>query len=199
MPVGAVGALCLRRGLQRRWIVGIATGIGAAAADGMLAGAAVYGISFIIGYILDNEALFRFGGGVFLLMLGIYMIICRNTVATSAEKNAANHREHAGRITGAVATGFFLTIINPATLFAFIGVFAAFDLVDETDHPEGAEMIVSGVIMGSLLWWITLTTGSCMMRRRLPANILGIINGVLGIVVGGLGGFSLLSVLPVIF
>ncbi len=199
MPVGAVGALCLRRGLQRRWIVGIATGIGAAAADGMLAGAAVYGISLIIGYILDNEALFRFGGGVFLLMLGIYMIMRRNTVATSAEKNADNRREHPGHITGAVATGFVLTIINPATLFAFIGVFAAFGLVDETDHPEGAEMIVSGVIMGSLLWWITLTTGSCMMRRRLPANILGIINGVLGIVVGGLGGFSLLSVLPVIF
>jgi putative LysE/RhtB family amino acid efflux pump len=197
IPVGAVGALCLRRGLQRRWVVGIATGFGAAVADGVLAGAAVYGISFIIGYLLENQVLFRLGGGLFLLALGIHMSLQRNAVASSAEESAVRHREHARHITGAVATGFALTIINPATLLAFIGVFAALGLVDETDHALAAEMIVGGVVMGSMMWWITLTLGSCVMRDRIPANILGTINGVLGVLVAGLGGLSLLSLLRI--
>jgi putative LysE/RhtB family amino acid efflux pump len=198
IPVGAVGALCLRRGLQRRWVAGVATGAGAAIADGVLAGAAVYGISFIIGHLLDNQVLLRLAGGLFLLALGIHMSLQRNAVASSAEKSATRHREHARHITGAAVTGFALTIINPATLLAFIGVFAAIGLVDETDHPLAAEMIIGGVVIGSLMWWITLTLGSCVMRERIPANILGIINGVLGVMVAGLGGLSLLSLLRMV-
>ena len=198
IPVGAVGALCLRRGMQRRWVAGVATGAGAAIADGVLAGAAVYGISFIIGHLLDNQVLLRLAGGLFLLALGIHMSLQRNAVASSAEKSATRHREHARHITGAAVTGFALTIINPATLLAFIGVFAAIGLVDETDHPLAAEMIIGGVVIGSLMWWITLTLGSCVMRERIPANILGIINGVLGVMVAGLGGLSLLSLLRMV-
>lgn len=195
IPVGAVGALCLRQGLQRRWRIGIATGTGAAVADGVLAGAAIYGISFIIGYLLDNEVAFRLGGGVFLLALGIHMIRQRNAVACSAENRARRHRDHAGHITGALATGFALTIINPATLLAFIGVFAALDLVDETDHPLAAEMIIVGVILGSQMWWIMLTLGASVMRERISPNFLGTVNGVLGALVAGLGGISIVSLL----
>ena len=195
MPVGAVGALCLRRGLQHRRVVGIATGIGAAVADGVLAGAAVYGISLITGYLLDNEVLFRLGGGLFLLAFGIHMSWQRNAVAWSAEKSAIKHRENARHITGAVATGFVLTIINPATLLAFIGVFAALDLVDETDHHSAAEMIVLGVIMGSLLWWVTLTMASSAMRQRVSFDILRTINGTLGAMIAVLGALSLIPLL----
>lgn len=195
IPVGAVGALCLRRGLQHRWVVGIATGAGAAVADGILAGAAVYGIFFFINYLLDHEKVFTLAGGLLLLALGISMILKRNVVACSADTRANEHRDHAGHITGAVVTGFALTIINPATLLAFLAVFAALGLVDESDDPHGAEVIIAGVILGSLMWWIMLTLGSCLMRERLPQNILGTINGVLGVVVAGLGGISLLSFL----
>ncbi|MGZ8409721.1 MAG: LysE family transporter [Hyphomicrobium sp.] len=195
MPVGAVGALCLRRGLQHRWVVGVATGIGAAVADGVLAGTAIYGISLITGYLLDNEVLFRLGGGLFLLALGVHMSRQREAVACSAEKAAIKHRDEARHITGAVATGFVLTIINPATLLAFIGIFAALGLVDEKDHRLAAEMIVVGVAMGSLLWWITLTIASVAMRKRIPFDILRTINGVLGVTVAALGALSLLSLL----
>lgn len=195
IPIGAVGALCLRRGLQHRWVVAIATGIGAAIGDGVLAGAAVYGISLVTGYLLDNEVLFRLGGGLFLLAFGIHMSWQRNAAAFAAEKSALSHREKARHITGALATGFILTIINPATLLAFIGAFAVLDLADEADHHSAAQMIVAGVIMGSLLWWITLTLVSFVMRQRVSFDILRIINGVLGATVAALGALSLLSLL----
>jgi threonine/homoserine/homoserine lactone efflux protein len=119
----------------------------------------------------------------------------RDAAACSAEKSAIKHREGARHITGAVATGFALTIVNPATLLAFIGIFAALDLVDETDHRLAAEMIVVGVVMGSLLWWITLTIASFAMRRRIPFSILRTINGVLWVTVAALGALSLVSLL----
>jgi threonine/homoserine/homoserine lactone efflux protein len=198
IPIGAVGALCLRRGLQHRWAVGIATGIGAAIGDGILAGGAVYGISLITGYLLDNEVLFRLGGGLFLLALGIHMSWQRNAAAFTAERSAIKHRDKARHITGAVVTGFVLTIINPATLLAFIGVFAALDLVDETDHHSAAEMIVAGVVMGSLLWWIILTLASSAMRQQVSFDILRIINGALGVTLAALGALSLLSLLGMV-
>lgn len=198
IPVGAVGALCLRQGLQHRWLVAVATGIGAAVADGMLAGVAVYGISLITGYLLDNEALFRLGGGLFLLALGVHMSRQRDAVACSAEKAAIKHRDGARHITGAVAAGFVLTIVNPATLLAFIGIFAALDLVDEADRRLAVEMIVAGVAMGSLLWWITLTIASSAMQRRIPFHILRTIHGVLGLAVAALGALSLISLLSIV-
>ena len=53
MPIGAIGAMCLRRALQGRWVVGLLSGTGAAIADMALAMAAMFGLSLLTHYILE--------------------------------------------------------------------------------------------------------------------------------------------------
>jgi threonine/homoserine/homoserine lactone efflux protein len=195
MPVGAIGAMCMRHGLQGRWGVGMVTGIGAAAADGILAGAAMFGLSLVTGYLMDNQGPVRLIGGLFLLYLGIHMIRNRKPPKerpSDAAAMAALERLHT--FSKALGTGFVLTIINPATLLGFAGVFAGLGLLAEQPFDEMTNfLIVGGAFLGSLLWWATLTGGSLAARERMSTRVIKIINTVLGAVVVVFGVAALVS------
>lgn len=199
VPIGVIGAMCLRRAFQGRWMVALVTGFGAAIGDAILATAAMFGLSLIIQYVLDHQAPLRLVGGVFLIYLGVRMIQRRHPklpVPTAAPAPTI----HVVRTSlAAFATGFGLTIVNPATLLAFAGVFAGLGFFAE--RPEGILAqwaAVVGVLTGSMLWWLTLTGAACAVRHRMPTGIIAGINTVLGTIVIGFGVASLLSLVGVI-
>jgi len=70
-PVGPVGALCVRRTLARGIVAGYATGLGAAIADTLYGVIAAYGLTFIAGFLLDNQFWFRLIGGLVLCVLAV--------------------------------------------------------------------------------------------------------------------------------
>ncbi len=195
MPVGAIGAMCMRYGLQGRWGAGMVTGIGAAAADGLLAGAAMFGLSLVTGYLMDNQGPVRLIGGLFLLYLGIYMIRNRKPRKerrTDAAALASLQRLHT--FSKAMVTGFVLTIINPATLLGFAGVFAGLGLLAEKPFDNLTNfLIVGGAFLGSTLWWATLTGGSLAARERMSDGVVRKINAVLGALVVVFGVVALVS------
>jgi threonine/homoserine/homoserine lactone efflux protein len=195
MPVGAIGAMCMRYGLQGRWGVGMVTGVGAAAADGILAGAAMFGLSLATQYLLNNQGPVRLIGGLFLLYLGIYMIRNRRPPKerpADAAAVASLQRLHA--FSKAIATGFVLTIINPATLLGFAGVFAGLGLLAEQPFDDRTNfLIVGGAFLGSTMWWATLTGGSMAARERMSDKVIKIINTVLGALVVAFGVAALVS------
>jgi threonine/homoserine/homoserine lactone efflux protein len=58
---------------------------------------------------------------------------------------------------------FALTLANPATIFSFIAVFGAMAGRLETASPL---TMISGVLVGSALWWLLLTTLVSRFRER---------------------------------
>jgi len=54
-------------------------------------------------------------------------------------------------------------------------------------------LIVAGVLVGSMLWWITLTVVASAVRRYAPLRIVAIVNTVLGLIVLVIGVAALLS------
>lgn len=195
MPIGAIGALCMRRGLQGRWGLGLVTGIGAAVADAILAAGALFGLSLVTNYLLDNQGPARLIGGLFLLYLGIHMIRNRKP-ESSSENNGATDAplERLREFTGALSTGFALTIVNPATLLGFVGVFAGLGLVGERPLDDLTNfLIVGGAFVGSCLWWLTLTWGSVAARELMSRKVIKIINTVLGVIVLVFGVVALIS------
>jgi putative LysE/RhtB family amino acid efflux pump len=192
LPVGAIGAMCLRRAFHGRWISGLVTGAGAALADSVLAGAAVFGLSLITRHLLEKSALLRLGGGVFLIVLGIHMVRSRHARPAADLAGSETDGLSVREILADLATGFALTMINPATFLAFVGVFAGLGLF--ADQPatlltEG--LVLAGVFSGSMLWWATLTGGSAALRHHLPHGFIAGINGVLGIALVVFGVVSL--------
>lgn len=194
VPIGAIGAMCLRRALQGRWVIGLTTGFAAAVADALLATAAMLGLTLLTHYLLENQKPVLLVGGVFLIFIGIRMMLKRRpkirTEAPSVERELRRWRAW----TGALTTGFVLTIINPATLLAFVGVFAGLGLFQEEPNTLLQDWIVIvGVFCGSMLWWITLTVTAFLVRVHLSLEWIVVFNVLLGLMVMGFGVASLLS------
>lgn len=199
VPIGAIGAMCLRRGLQGRWIISLLTGFGAAMADMLLAAAAMFGLSLVTHYLNENEQWLKLVGGGVLVYVGFRMISKRRITLTDNPRPQPLELRHWRIWLRSFSTGFGLTIINPATFLAFIGLFAGLGLLP--DKPNGLLthwVVITGVFTGSMLWWCALTAMAIAVRHKLPLGILTGINVVLGALVMGLGMFSLVSYLDTV-
>lgn len=198
VPIGAIGAICIRHALSGHWSLGMLTGLGTAVADAALAAAAVFGLTLITA--IEDQAIWRLIGGVFLVYLGFQMMRKRQAVVVGAKDPVGKPGGRWRQITGALGTGFGLTIINPATLIAFAGVFASLGLFADPYRDFLANWsIIVGSFCGSMVWWTVLTTGVASMRQHLPMRTIAMINAVVGLLILGLGGFSIFSAVERLF
>src|SRR5512143_2952382 len=101
-PVGPIGVLCIRRTLANGRAAGLATGLGAATADGMYGCVAGFGLTFISGILIDQQMWLRLFGGLFLCYLGI-----RTLLSKPAEQEA---RVGGTGLLGSYASTFLLTV-----------------------------------------------------------------------------------------
>jgi threonine/homoserine/homoserine lactone efflux protein len=179
-------------------VAGLITGLGAAIADTVLATAAMFSLSLLTHYILDNRRPVLLIGGLFLIFIGFRMIMKRHPKLDAEEPTVNNQLRRWRAWPAALATGFTLTIINPATLIAFVGAFAGLGLFHE--QPQNllrGWIVIVGAFTGSTLWWATLTGTVLAVRRHLSLNFIVVLNVILGLLVAGFGLASLLSVFGV--
>ena len=123
-PVGPIGLLCIRRSLMDGRAAGLATGLGAATADG------TYGLMVAAGFaatgvLVSYAQPLALGGGLLVAVLGARSL--RGYFAARgrpAPEAAGAGRPYRG-VAAAWATTFFLTLSNPMTILAFIGMVAA--------------------------------------------------------------------------
>lgn len=79
------------------------------------------------------------------------------------------------------------------TILSFAAVFAGLGLVGPTTGYGSAATLVTGVFLGSALWWFTLSSAVGALRTRISPAGLQWINRVAGLVIIGFGLFGLLS------
>lgn len=176
-PVGPIGVLCIKRSLADGPIAGLVTGLGAATADACYGAVAAFGLTFISEFLLHQQVVIQMLGIVFLGYLG---------VTTFREKPATEAR---GTITGRglmldyVGT-VFLTLTNPTTIVSFIAIFAGVGITTSATYA-GAMALVSGVFLGSALWWVILSNGVGLLRSRIDHRVLGWVNKLSGTVIIG--------------
>ncbi len=168
-PVGPIGLLCIRRTITGGWRLGFATGMGAATAD------MVYGLVAAAGLTAVSEALvgarqpLQFAGGVALIWLALTLM----RAEAPRERVSANSTG----LAAAYATTFLLTLANPATILSFAAVMAGLGAMSATGKTA---VLVTGVFVGSALWWLALSTAVSLVRHRLPETVLVWINRASG-------------------
>lgn len=181
-PVGPIGVLCIQRTLAHGRMSGLATGLGAATADGMYGAIAAFGLAVISNALVGQQFWFRLIGGVFLLYLGVRTL--RSKPATTAAPRA-----HSTLASDYLST-LFLTLTNPMTILSFIAVFAGLGLANTTTDVAPAVLMVGGVVLGSGLWWVILSAGVAAFRDRVSAR-LHVVNALSGAVIIAFGVFAL--------
>jgi len=179
-PVGPIGVLCIRRTLADGRLVGFLSGIGAATADACYGAIAAFGLTALQDVLLRQQVWLRVAGGLFLIYLGL-----RTFLATpSSDAARASHR---GGLPGAYLSTFALTITNPATILAFLVIFAGFRLGETANNYWGAISIVVGVFLGSASWWLLLSGLVGLLRERFTATWLTWVNRLAGGVIFAFG------------
>jgi threonine/homoserine/homoserine lactone efflux protein len=184
LPVGPVGVLCVRRTIFDGRIAGFLSGIGAASADTIFGVVAGFGLTVVADMLFQYQNWLRAAGGVFLVYLGIAAL---RHPALKAER-IGNSAETLFR---AYMTTFVLTITNPVTILAFLGIFAAVGFTGAEATLGRAGMLVAGVLVGSLIWWLGLSLGAGFFRRSFREGHLAWLNRISGTILA-LSGVGLL-------
>ncbi len=184
-PVGPIGVLCIRRTLAEGRAAGLISGLGAATADAIYGCVAGFGLTFISNILVSQQVWLRLIGGLFLLYLGL-----RTFLAKPAEQVATTERKS---LTGAYLSTFFLTLTNPMTILSFAAIFAGLGLAGASGDYISAVLLVSGVFLGSALWWLTLSGGVGLLRARFKRDWLQWVNRISGIIIASFGLIAVLS------
>jgi len=187
-PVGPIGVLCIRRTLADGRVYGLASGLGAASADGVYGLIAALGLTLVADFLRQQQVWLGLIGGGYLLYLGVKTF--RATPAETAAEVSERGAPPRGLI-GAYASTLFLTLTNPLTIFAFAAIFAGVGAGVGGGGSGGALLVVAGVFAGSCAWWLILVTFTGLFRARLGPIGLRWINRLSGIVIAGFGAAML--------
>jgi threonine/homoserine/homoserine lactone efflux protein len=180
MPVGPIGVLVIRRSLTEGRSFGIASGLGAATADGLYGLIATLGLSLIANFLSGIQFWTRLVGGMFLLYLAWQIYSTPPAQKAASSKNAAG-------LLGAYASTLLLTFSNPATILFFFGVVSSLSI-----RGEGWAVVL-GFFLGSALWWIALSTAASALGSRLDGKKLRVVNLVSSLVILGFAVYALLG------
>ena len=187
-PVGPIGILCIRRTLSGRYLLGLATGLGAGVADTFYGAVAGFSLATISDFINEYTIYLRLFGGLLLAWLGFY--IYKAPPRQNDLENGSRETLFHGFI-----SAFFLTVSNPITLLVFAAAFAAADVSTVNDSFAQAMTLVIGVFLGATAWWISLSTAVQLMHHKLSDGQLLWINRTTGILLIGFSIVMLLSLL----
>jgi threonine/homoserine/homoserine lactone efflux protein len=186
-PVGPIGVLCIRRTLAEGRLAGLVSGLGAASADALYGVVAGFGLTIISGFLLEQQAVIRLVGGLFLCTLGV------RTLLSAPALQAA---QVGGKgLWGAYLSTLFLTLTNPMTILSFAAIFAGLGLGATAGDYAQAATLVLGVFCGSALWWLLLSGGVSLLRARFNPYALRWVNRISGLVILVFGVAALISLI----
>jgi threonine/homoserine/homoserine lactone efflux protein len=176
IPFGPIGLLCVERTLAFGIWSGIASGMGAATAHGILSCLAALSATILAQMALTLHTPLRIAGGIVLVLMGA------RTILVSPQ---AAHRATYGDLFSAYTSTLLVAAANPLTILPYLGVTSALEI--------GKPLIVDralttpiGVMFGSASWYLVLALGANAMLRPRKAT-LDRLNWLAGILLMALG------------
>jgi putative LysE/RhtB family amino acid efflux pump len=188
-PVGPIGILCIRRTLVYGRRIGFLTGIGAALADGVFGAIAAFGLAALSGWLLALSWPLRLIGGIVLLILAVRTLM----TAGAVRRDAGGARPVTGDWS-ALGSSFLLTLSNPMAILTFATIFTGVGIAEELSVPAGV-VLVAGVVLGSIGWWLTLSLLVGAAGGRVTHRTLLWIDRVAGVLLLAFAAYALGSLL----
>lgn len=177
-PVGPIAILCIQRTMSHGRPAGLVSGFGAAVADALYGAAAALGVTFVSTFLTQHELILQRVGGLILCILGARLLLSR-----VPRREEADDRGLAGDFFSTLA----LTLTNPMTFVAFAAIFATIHVGAVRGYSVLTVELVSGVLIGSALWWTLVVLAVHAVRRRFTYRALLWINRSAGVFVIGVG------------
>jgi len=177
-PVGPVTMSCVSYTIAKGRRAGITAGLGASTVDTVYGTVAAFSISFVIGFLLREEHWIRILGGIFLAGMGIHYFFRRPASLKEELKRESAH--------SAYVSTFLLNLANPTVVLSFLIILTALGLPRQKTRGENL-ILVTGILLGAMLWWVLLTIVTAHFRNRLNDRALRWMNRIAGVAIGGFG------------
>jgi len=184
-PVGPIGVLCIRRTLSNGLLNGFLSGLGTATADAIYGCIAAFGLTVVSTFLINSQFYLHLIGGLFLLYLGYKTF--QSVPAEIAAKANGNG------LFRSYTSAFFLTLTNPMTIMSFAAVFAGLG-IGTASGEFASVLLVLGVFIGSMLWWLFLSATVNLLRKRFDKKRLHWVNQISGVVITAFGILSLSTI-----
>jgi threonine/homoserine/homoserine lactone efflux protein len=183
-PVGPVNVLVVRNAIRAGFPAAFLIGLASSLADGLYAAAAAYGVGSIATFIEDYERPLLAAGGLLLVVMGVRLARSRGLRVESGE-------ELSPRVPGLAAptlSAFMLTLTNPGVLFGFAAIFGMMNSILQL-HADSLRpaLLVAGVLIGDLLWWLLLSSVVARYRTRINERSLARVNRWTAILITAFG------------
>lgn len=159
-PVGPIGVLTIQRSLKQGLRAGLATGLGAAVADAVYGAIGAFGVSWLIQALVAVRLPLALLGAGFLLWMAWKLVrepVVEHTMSAEAVRSCWQY----------FATTFVLTLTNPLTILSFAAIFSAMAGRSAVTAPG---TMVLGVLVGSALWWIFVSSAVGRLRGHFDSR-----------------------------
>ncbi|QED48236.1 LysE family transporter [Cytobacillus dafuensis] len=179
-PIGPVNAAQLDKGIKSGFFHAWLLGLGAMAAD------VIYMIAVFLGFVNFLEISFI---KIFLWSFGFFVLVYTGVESIiSANKLISFTRKSEEAAVKSFFSGFLLSISNPLTILFWLGIYGSVLAKTVAEYDQSLVMIYSsGIIIGLLLWDITMAVVASSFKRFLTGKILAVISIISGLSLIGFG------------
>ncbi|MCB2354615.1 LysE family translocator [Clostridium estertheticum] len=178
VPVGAIGALTIRRTITHGTFAGLASGIGCSTADLLYSFISVFGLTLFSSFMLKYQSIISLVGGVMVIMMGIDIILKKQGVVKETVKTS--------QIISFFVSSFAIAITNPTTIITFVLAFSIFHIGNITSNVQCLGLCL-GIFIGTCIWWGLIISMIRLFRNRITENVFVRLNYILGSIIIMLG------------
>jgi threonine/homoserine/homoserine lactone efflux protein len=178
-PIGPTSLLCVQRTLAGGLPTGLATGLGVATVH-LTYGTLVAGWGTDLATAWSNVAVLSLVSGAVLLALAVRVLRSVTVLRQGCERRRT--------LAASYGSAIGLAFANPATPVLFLAAMPAL----LAHGPAPLPVLVAGVFLGSLAWWVTLNTAVSLFRGCVTSHVLHRINKAAGLLLAALA-LSLLA------
>lgn len=180
---GPAFLLVSRTAASRPRAVGVATGVGVAAAIILWALAATFGVAALMTRFATLFGAIQLAGGAYLIWLGL---AAWRDAAPKAEPDAEAGAAAPARLSRAVLTGFSLTLGNPKVVLFFSSIFVT---LLPAHAPFWVRLAAVGIVaMQETCWYILVACAFSHARMRAGyARIRSVLDRAIGAIFVALG------------
>jgi threonine/homoserine/homoserine lactone efflux protein len=163
------------------------TGCAAATAEALYAAVAALGLGGLITILNDYRVALLVLSAAILVGLGTQSVRARPSLgAVSGEQRG---------LWAVYTSTVAVALPNPMILLPYAALCVSWTATGMTGASLSTISLVCGVFVGSMAWWIVLSTGIERLRGSLVPDRLAWINRVSGVLISAMGGRALLLAL----
>ena len=193
ITVGPVAVLCIQRTLSKSRRSGLASGMGVACADTLMAIIAFFFYAILHSQIEQYKHILSIVGGIFVVIVGVVIYLQKPSQRVNIDGSVQNTpwRDFASMF-GFTMANFVTVIPYILAFFAMFGV-SSHQGSHDVASPLSSLLIIGGFLGGAVLWWFLLTMLISLFRRSFRPHHMRTINRIAGIIIGLLGVITILS------